>query len=262
MVTEALVVVEQRGAVRRLALNRPEQMNALSGDLVSALHQAVAAAGADPEVRVVHVTGTGRAFCAGADLIEAEVVTRDAASFRRWLHGWRRAFSSFEECPKPVVALLNGLTLAGGLELALACDYMVASSAARIGDVHANFGLVPGGGGTQRLTDAVGSRAARWLMFSGETLTADRALSLRLVQDVVEADGFEESCWEMGATMAARSQPGLAFMKRLSRPGITPQGLDLEMDGAAHLVVGPDAREGLAAFRDKRSPRFEAAVDG
>ena len=260
METEALVVVEQRGAVRRLALNRPEQMNALSGDLVAALHEAVVAAAADPGVRVVQVTGTGRAFCAGADLIEAEVVTQDSASFRRWLQGWRRAFDSFDACPKPVIALLNGLTLAGGLELALACDYMVASSAARIGDVHANFGLVPGGGGSQRLTDAVGSRAARWLMFSGEMLTADRALALGLVQDVVESDGFEESCWEMGATMAGRSQPGLAFMKRLSRPGTTPQGLDLEMDGAAHLVVGPDAREGLAAFRDKRAPRFEATV--
>ena len=78
----------------------------------------------------------------------------------------------------------------------------------------------------------------------------------------MDGDGSDESCWEMGATMAARSQPGLAFMKRLSRPGITPQGLELEMDGAALLVVGPDAREGLAAFRDKRVPRFEAAADG
>lgn len=258
---DGLVLVEDREGVRLLTLNRPDQMNALSAALVGALGEELARAGADPAVRVVHVTGAGRAFCAGADLIESEVVTADSAAFRGLLRRWRRVFDSIDACPKPVVALLNGLTLAGGLELALACDYMVASSAARIGDVHANFGLVPGGGGSQRLTDAVGARAARWLMFSGEMVSADRALALGLVQEVVPADDFLEVCWEKGATMSARSQPGLAFMKRLSRPSITAQGIELEIEGAAHLVVGPDAREGLAAFREKRSPRFQAAAD-
>lgn len=253
-----LVTVEQRGGVRLLTLNRPEQMNALCDALVVALGEEVARAAADDSVKVIHITGAGKAFCAGADLIEAETVTSDGASFRRWLNTWRRTFDAFDHCPKPVVALLNGLTLAGGLELALACDYMVASSSARIGDVHANFGLVPGGGGSQRLTDAIGSRNARWLMFTGEALKADRALELGLVQAVIASETFAEECWLMGATMAERSQPGLAFMKRMSRPRITSQGIELEIEAAAHLVVGPDAREGLSAFREKRTPSFSA----
>jgi enoyl-CoA hydratase/carnithine racemase len=139
---------------------------------------------------------------------------------------------------------------------------MVASSAAKIGDVHANYGLVPGGGGSQRLPNAIGSRAARWLMFTGEILGADRALDLGLVQQVLPVDEFDDAVWAMGETMAGRSQPGLAFMKRHSRPGITADGLSLEAAAAAHLVVGPDAREGLAAFNEKRRPHFTATVDG
>ena len=142
-----LILADQRGGVRLLTLNRPEQMNSLSTDLVTALDVAVRDADADPSVRVVHLTGAGRAFCAGADLIEARALTQSAADFRQWLQLWRRTFEFFGECRKPVVALVNGLALAGGLELALSCDYIVASSAAKIGDVHANYGMVPGGGG-------------------------------------------------------------------------------------------------------------------
>ena len=146
---------------------------------------------------------------------------------------------------KPVIAALNGLTLAGGLELALAADFMVASSSARVGDVHATFGLVPGGGGSQRLTDAVGSRTARWLMFTGETLDAEQARSIGLVHDIFDADTFVDDVWAFATKIASRSATGLAFMKRMSRPrAITDDGLDLEIDAAAHLVVGLDAREG------------------
>lgn len=256
-----LIRADQRGGVRLLTLNRPEQMNSLSTDLVAALDVAVRDADADPSVRVVHLTGAGRAFCAGADLIEARALTQSAADFRQWLQLWRRTFEFFGECRKPVVALVNGLALAGGLELALSCDYIVASSAAKIGDVHANYGMVPGGGGSQRLTDAVGSRFARWLMFTGEMLTAERAAAIGLAQQVVAAETFSEDCWAMGQTMAARSQPGLAFMKRMSKPGITGDGLALEIEAAAHLIVAPDAQEGLAAFGEKRRPDFRAGLD-
>jgi enoyl-CoA hydratase/carnithine racemase len=156
-----------------------------------------------------------------------------------------------------VIAAVNGLGLAGGLELALACDFIVARRGARIGDAHANYGLAPGGGGTQRLPDAIGARAARWLMFTGETLSAEKAEAIGLVQQVFDDATFMDDVWAMGATMATRSAPGLAFMKRLSSPqGVTGRGLDLEIDGAAHLIVAPDAREGLAAFGEKRRPRF------
>lgn len=256
-----VLTVEKRGGVTLLTLNRPSQMNALSGELVAALGEALARCRADAEVRVVVITGAGRAFCAGADLIEAAEVTQDSAAFRELLLSWKSAFSAMDASPKPVIAALNGLTLAGGLELALAADFMVASSSAKIGDVHANFGLVPGGGGSQRLNDAVGSRAARWLLFTGEMLDAEQARSIGLVQDVFAADTFLDDVWAMATTMASRSATGLAFMKRMSRPrGVTDDGLDLEINAAAHLVVGPDAREGLAAFSEKRPPLFTAVA--
>lgn len=258
---EEVVLRQQRGGVLLLTLNRPEQMNALSTGLITVLGDQVAAAAADPATRVIHIAGAGAAFCAGADLIEARSLTRSPADFRAWLLRWRHTFGALGACPKPVVALLNGITLAGGLELALACDYMVACRSAKIGDVHANYGLVPGGGGSQRLPDAVGSRWARWLMFTGSVLSADRANEIGLVQQVFDDETFEEDCWAMGEKTAGRSQPGLALMKRLSAPSISPQGIELEIEAAAHLIVAEDAREGLAAFEEKRRPHFTAVLD-
>ena len=224
---EEVVLRQQRGGVLLLTLNRPEQMNALSTGLITVLGDQVAAAAADPATRVIHIAGAGAAFCAGADLIEARSLTRSPADFRAWLLRWRHTFGALGACPKPVVALLNGITLAGGLEL----------------------------------PDAVGSRWARWLMFTGSVLSADRANEIGLVQQVFDDETFEEDCWAMGEKTAGRSQPGLALMKRLSAPSISPQGIELEIEAAAHLIVAEDAREGLAAFEEKRRPHFTAVLD-
>lgn len=256
-----VVLSELRGGVLTITMNRPQQLNALSGDLVRGVAAAVRDARSD-DVRVVVITGSGRAFCAGADLIEAGSIVQVAADFRSWLLLWRSAFDSFEELDKPVVAAINGITCAGGLELALACDVMVATRSAKIGDVHANYGLVPGGGGSQRLPDAVGSRWARWLMYSGELMTAEQALSIGLVQKVFEDATFTDDVWAMANKMANRSAPALALMKRLSRSTrVDDKGLALEIEAAAHLIVAEDSREGLAAFKEKRAPRFRGAPD-
>jgi enoyl-CoA hydratase/carnithine racemase len=248
---------ELRDGVLRLTMDRPDQMNALDTALVTALGDAVREANADSEVRVVHLTGSGRAFCAGADLAEAGELTEDGARFGAWLELWRATFDAIESSPKPVVALLNGLTLAGGLELALTCDFMIASSAAKVGDVHANYGLVPGGGGTQRLPDAIGTRHARWLMYTAAVLTADEALRIGLVQQVLPAERFDDDAWQLGLATARRSAPGIAFMKRMSaNRGVDPRALDEEAAGAVRVVTGPDGREGLAAFKAKRTPVF------
>ena len=257
-----IVLREQRGGVLLLTLNRPDQMNSLSKGLVSALGAEIATAATDPTVRVIHITGAGPAFCAGADLIEARSITQSSADFRALLLLWRHTFDALGACAKPVVALLNGITLAGGLELALACDYIVASRSARIGDVHANPRMVPSGGGSQQLPNTVGSRFARWLMFTGAILLAGRAHDIGLVQQVFDDETFEGDCWAMGEKMALRSQPGLALMKRLSAPRLSSQGIELEIEAAAHLIVAEDAREGLAAFQEKRRPEFAAVLDG
>lgn len=242
--------------VLTLTLNRPEQMNSLSQDLIVALHEQIAAVADDRSVRVVVITGAGKAFCAGADLIEAGANATDPVAFRTQLTAWRAAFAAIGLCPKPVIAAVNGIALAGGIELALSCDLIVASERARLGDGHVKYGLVPGGGGSQRLTDAVGSRWARWLMYSGELLPAARAEDIGLVQQIFPAETFAADVAAFAATLARRSARAVAFMKRMSRPSVSDDGLDLEIEAAISVVGGVEAREGLAAFAAKREPDF------
>jgi enoyl-CoA hydratase/carnithine racemase len=247
---------ESNDGVLLLTLNRPNDMNALSSALVGALKTAVDQAAIDPDVKVLIITGGGRAFCAGADLIEAGEVATTADGFRAMVLPWRDAFSAIERCPKPVIAAVNGIALAGGLELALACDLIVASDAARLGDGHIRYGLVPGGGASQRLPHAIGSRQARWLMYSGELLDVRRAEAIGLVQKVFPAESFTADVRDMAVQLARRSGAALAFMKRMSAPSLSDDGLDLEIETAARVVTGADAREGLAAFAEKREPVF------
>lgn len=254
---------ELRDRVLWLTLDRPDQMNALCTPLMAELRDAIHTAAGDDTVHVIVVTGAGRAFCAGADLAEAQQTLATPATFRQSLLSWRDAFAAIAECSKPVIAAVNGVALAGGIELALACDVIVATRSAKLGDVHARYGLVPGGGGSQRLPDAVGTRWARWLMYTGEVLSADDARKIGLVQAVYQDEEFTESVRSLTDTMSHRSGPGLAFMKRLSAsPRVTEAGINLELEGAVHLVTGPDAQEGLAAFIGKRDPEFTAGPGG
>ena len=253
----ALVRSERRGRAVLLTLARPAERNALSTALITELGEQVLAAASDPGVGALAITGEGSAFCAGADLKEALDKTRDAEDFRAWLGGWRHVFRTIETLDKPVIAAVQGLALAGGLELVLACDVVVASDEARFGDAHINYGLVPGGGGSKRLPDAIGGRAARWLMFTGEMIDARRAFELGLVQQVLPAEGFSSAVLDLAAGIAQRSPAALAFMKRQTRsPLISDDALDHELEGAVGVVTGSDAREGLSAFVEKRSPAF------
>lgn len=255
------LVVDRLERVLVVTLDRPDQMNALSLGLIEELREVIEEASRDDAVHAVVLTGSGPAFSAGADLKEALVSVREPAAFRATIVAWRDAFRAIELCPKPVIAGLNGTTIAGGLELALACDLMVASDAARIGDGHIKYGLVPGGGGSRRLPDAIGTRAARWLMYTGRLLDAQEALALGLVQHVLPAEGFREELLALAAGMARSSLPALAFMKRqTTSPIVTIDGLDLEIEAAVHVVTGPDAKEGLAAFTERRAPTFPAPL--
>ena len=254
------VLAERRDGVVWLTLNRPEQMNALSTELIMGLARQVEIATHSTDDRVVVITGSGPAFCAGADLVEAQEKTKSSKAFRSWLVAWRDAFTSIERLPKPAIAALNGPTLAGGLELALACDVIVAADTAVIGDVHARFGLAPGGGGSRRLPEAIGTRRARWLMYTAATLSAAEAQEWGLVQSVVDHEDFNNHVHRIAAKMARRSSVSLAFMKLMSTPSsITREALDLEIDEAARLIVGDDAQEGIAAFLGKREPNFAGA---
>ncbi len=253
----ALVRSERRGRAVLLTLDRPADMNALNTGLITELGEQVEAAAQDRGIGAIAITGEGRAFCAGADLKEALEKTRDAEVFRAWLGGWRRVFRAIETVDKPVIAAVQGMALAGGLELVLACDVVVASTEARFGDAHINYGLVPGGGGSKRLPDAIGRRAARWLMYTGKMIDARRAYELGLVQEVLPAEGFASAVLDLAAEIGQRSPVALAFMKRhTASPLVSDDALDYEIEGAVGVVTGTDAREGLSAFVEKRAPAF------
>jgi enoyl-CoA hydratase len=255
--------LERIDRVLIVTLNRPQQMNALNGALIAELGRTVADAATDDGVHVVVITGAGSAFSAGADLKEALASASDAERFRASLLAWRDVFVSIEQCPKPVIAGINGITIAGGLELALSCDLMIASSVAKIGDGHISYGLVPGGGGSQRLPDAIGARQARWLMYTGTMVDAERALQIGLVQHVIGEESYREGLLEIASVMSRRSLPALAFMKRqTTAKAVTRDGLDLEIQAAVHVVMGADAREGLTAFTERRAPHFPAPAIG
>jgi len=149
--------LEKKEGVARITLNRPEKLNAINAQLISDLYSAIQDIERDDSVRVVVITGSGRAFSAGADLEEMQGLLDSPVQLERVLREWRRTFDSIDNLGKPVIAAINGMALAGGLELVMSCDIAIASQDARLGDQHANFGLIPGGGDTQRLPRAIGA---------------------------------------------------------------------------------------------------------
>lgn len=253
------VLLERDGAVARFVLNRPAQLNAVSPELLGDLDRACAAVEADPTVSVVTLTAAGRAFCAGADLRVVQQLAPDPVRWREFMARWRQVYDRVERLPVPVIAGVHGMALAGGLELTLVCDLVVADEAARLGDQHANFGLVAGGGGSQRLPRLIGARRAKELMLLGGWLSAQEALAWGLVNRVVPAGQVETAVRELARELAAKSAAAARAVKMLVDRGLDlplPQGLDLEGEEVARHMRGADAAEGLRAFVEKRAPRF------
>ena len=253
------VLLERDGAVARFVLNRPAQLNAVSPDLLEDLDRACAAVEGDPTVAVVTLTAAGRAFCAGADLRVVQQLAPDPVRWREFMARWRQVYDRVERLPVPVIAGVHGLALAGGLELTLVCDLVVADEAARLGDQHANFGLVAGGGGSQRLPRLIGARHAKELMLLGGWLSAQEALAWGLVNRVVPAGTVAAAVDEMAAALAAGSGSANRTVKALVARAFDTElaaGLELERRLVAEHMRSADAAEGLRAFAEKRKPRF------
>jgi enoyl-CoA hydratase len=250
-------VVDRVGAIE---LNRPEVFNCLS----SATHAGIVAAldrfEADTSVRAVLVRAAGDHFCTGADLDEVTGLLDDADGLAAFIATGHAAFDRLEASPLPVVVAIQGLCLAGGLELTMACDVAFAARSARLGDQHARYGLVPGWGASQRLPRLVGRRRALDLMFSARWLAAGEAHEWGLVNYVVEDEELAEAALAYARDLSTKSPAGLATMKRLVREGLEQtlaDGLALERAAAPKALQSPDTAEGLAAFREKREPIFK-----
>lgn len=250
---------EREGAVLHLALNRPAQLNAINRQMLEDLERACDGIERDAAVKVVTLRGEGRAFCAGADLRTVQELSPDPARWQEFIRLWHRVFNRIEALPVPVVAGVHGMALAGGLELTMVCDLVVADEEARLGDQHANFGLVAGGGGTQRLPRLIGLRRAKELMLLGHWLSAREALAWGLVNRVVAAGTLEESLRELAGQLATLSGSANRTVKGLANRGLDlplAEGLELEIRTVGEHMRSADAGEGLRAFVDKRRPRF------
>ena len=236
------------GGIARAVLNRPEALNAISPALLEDLDRVCEAVEADRTVRVLTLTAAGRAFCAGADLKAVRELVPDAERWAGFMRLWHRVFNRVEALPVPVIAGVQGLALAGGLELTLVADLVVMDATARLGDQHANFGLIAGGGGSQRLPRLLGG----WL-------DAGQALALGLVNRVVPAGGVGAVVEELARELAGKSRGASGTVKRLVDQGLDltlADGLELELRLAGEHMRSADAAEGLKAFAEKRAPVF------
>ena len=253
------IILEKKDRIAKITLNRPKELNAIDKEALLQLQAAFKDIEADPEVRVVIITGAGRAFCAGADLkyaISLNDKPQEMAAFGQLFYD---TFAMMDNLSKPIVASINGLALAGGIELLESCDIVIASEDARIGDQHATFGLLPGGGGSQRLPRLIGVRKAMELLLTGDAITANEAEALGLINKAVPADKLEEATMEMARKLAERSPMASKAIKALVKRGMQVDlytGIMLEKGASTLHASTEDRQEGFNAFMEKRKPNF------
>jgi enoyl-CoA hydratase/carnithine racemase len=259
---ERQVVAPNDVSAALLWLNRPDSLNAIDSAMVHGIEEALREAEADDRVCVVLITGRGSAFSAGGDLKGYRELQRDVNRFPAFVDDLLRAFGGISSMTKPVVALVNGPTVAGGLELMLACDFSYAAESAYIGDGHLKFGQMAGGGSLAHLPRTIGPSRARELLFSARLLSAAEALDWGLVNRVVPDGELIEAGLEFARGVAERSPRAVANMKHVMNHGFADgTGLDaalrLERERAVlYCLTQPDSMEGLNAFVDKREPKF------
>jgi enoyl-CoA hydratase len=253
--TTILVRVEHPYAI--LTINRPP-MNPLNSLFFEELPAAAGELAADPEIRVLIITGAGeKAFAAGADVHAMNGL--DEAAMYAMGRATVRAMQALNGLSVPVIAAVNGFALGGGLELALACDLRIAGDTARFGLPEINLGIIPGGGGTQRLPRLIGIGPALELMMTGDMINAARAAEIGLVHRVVPGPRLMDEARETAVKLAAKPAFALGLLKSAVYGGFNldlPAALDLEMKTFLTAFAGADRREGFAAFLEKRTPRF------
>jgi enoyl-CoA hydratase len=251
--------VEREGHLAIVTIAREKALNALSGDVLSELVDAAAALEKDKEVRVVAITGAGeKAFVAGADIAEMQEMSAYEASALSGLGN--HLGRAIEESERPWIAAVNGFALGGGCELALACDFIYASTAARFGQPEVKLGVIPGFGGTQRLARRVGVAKARELVYTGDLIGADEALRIGLADKVVAPDQLMGTVRELAGRIAGNGPMAVAAAKRVIHEGQSlalGDALQLERQAFASLFDSEDQREGMAAFLAKRKAEFK-----
>lgn len=257
MVYETIILEIEEG-IATLTLNRPKVLNALNDQVFTELAEAALRLAGDPSVRVVIVTGGDKVFAAGADISQMatataiDVTTSDNPSYR--------AFHLIENMPKPVIAVIAGYALGGGCELTLVADIRIAADNAQFGFPEIKLGILPGAGGTQRLPRLIGAGRAKELIFSGDFVGAEEALRIGLVNKVVPANQLVEESKKMAKRFTARGAVALRLAKSAVNEGLRMDleaGLQYEHTCFSLLFATEDQKEGMRAFMEKRSPKFQ-----
>jgi enoyl-CoA hydratase len=249
------ILVESRGAVGLITLNRPKALNALNAQLMSELSHALHAFDADPQVAVMVVTGSERAFAAGADIKEMQ----DKNFIEAWRSDFIGPWQQVASCRKPVIAAVAGYALGGGCELAMMCDIIIAADSARFGQPEINLGTIPGAGGTQRLTRVVGKAKAMEMVLTGRMMDAEEAERANLVARVVPAADLLDEAIRLAETIAEKSQPIVQMAKdavNAAYETTLQQGILSERHLFYATFATEDRREGMEAFVEKRTANF------
>lgn len=253
----AFVKLETQGAIATVTIDRPDKLNALDADVLCDLVGVVDKLHADKNVRCVILTGSGKAFVAGADIAAmTKMAPAQALEFGELGH---RAFDGLENLHAPVIAAVNGFALGGGCELALACDFIYASDRAKFGQPEVKLGVIPGFGGTQRLSRRVGVGHARELIYTGTIIDAAEALRIGLANAVVAGDELLAKCKAVADTIAGMGPRAVAESKSVISRGADIPLRDanaLEREAFARCFSTPEQKEGMAAFLEKRAPKF------
>ncbi len=252
------IIVEKRDHLARITLNRPQRLNAINSTLGLEMKEALEDIAGDNEIRVLVITGNPRirekegrqeikhCFSAGWDLSETAYVEPIV-----------EILGAFE---KPVIAMINGYALGGGYELALACDFIFVTDNSEIGLPEINRGLMPGWGGTQRLPRRIGVSRAKWMILSGDTVDGNEAKKMGLADQVVVREELDRTVSDFAEKLAGKPPAGLIKIKEAINKGIDTDleaGLEIEQEALGHLLQTDDFREGIAAFKEKREPRWK-----
>ena len=251
------VIYEKKDNVAWITLNRPEVLNAQNDALRNDMLTALDEARNDGDVHIIVLTGAGRAFSAGADI--SEFPKLNPADCVRDFHGTRRFYELMRQIPKPIIAMVNGYALGGGCEAIMACDIVIASEKAKFGQPEVKIGIIPGGGGTQALPRLIGEKKAKELILTGDFITAEEALQIRLINKVVPAEQLLEATEEMIAKLKAQSPIILQYCKMAvnkSQEMSLSEGIKAEQDIFAMCFATEDQKEGARAFLEKRTPNY------
>lgn len=249
---------EVKEGICYITINRPQAMNALNDEVLDELYAAFSAFAADENAKAAILTGEGKAFVAGADI--AQMYKLDAVGGRAMMIKGHNVMNFMESVEKPIIAAVNGFALGGGCELAMACDFRIASEKAKFGQPEVGLGIIPGFGGTQRLPRLVGKAMGKYLIMTAEMITAQRALEIGLCEKVVAPEALIGAAEELAKVIMSKAPIAIAAAKKAVNVGY---GMDMTTASAWEIecftapFASADKSEGMGAFLEKRAPKFE-----